>query len=212
MRQRDARRSGGHRGQPDQEGSYLDALTKAYAVVLDAAGVREDSYLDLVNTPKRVAKMMANELLSSYAPGADEKLVAGFTTFPANGKQEMVVEVGIPFVSLCAHHMIPFVGKASVGYIPGERIVGLSKIPRAVDFFSHKLQIQERMTSEVADFMVEHLQPLGVIVYVEAEHLCMSARGVRKPGVVTVTSALRGVAAEAHVKAEFMAIISRQTR
>lgn len=169
----------------------------------------EPAYLDLANTPGRVAKMMVTEMLSSYAPGAEDGLLAKFTCFPAEGKQEMVVERRIPFVSLCAHHMIPFMGTVSVGYIPKKSIVGLSKIPRVVDFFSHKFQIQERLTSDVADFLMRHLKPRGVAVFVEAEHLCMAARGVKKPGVLTTTSALRGVFEKAHVKNEFMQVVNR---
>ena len=153
--------------------------------------------------------MMAHELLSSYSEGAREDLLKRFTTFPAMGKHEMVVESRIPFISLCAHHMLPFIGEAWVGYIPGSRIVGLSKIPRVIDFFSHKFQIQERMTSEVADFLVEHLKPSGVAVMLEARHLCMEARGVRKPGVLTTTTALRGVCFNHEVKSEFLATIRR---
>lgn len=184
-------------------------MVAAYTQVLQDIAREEPKYLDLEHTPERVAKMMTRELLSSYQDGAFEDLVSRFTCFPAEGKQEMVVEREISFVSLCAHHMIPFIGKVSVGYIPGSKIVGLSKIPRVVDFFSRKLQIQERLTSEVADFLVEHLAPRGVAVFMEAEHLCMSARGVQKPGVLTATSALRGLFERADVKNEFMQIVNR---
>jgi GTP cyclohydrolase I len=176
--------------------------------VLDpAAG--EEAFLDVPTTPFRVARMYVDELLSSYQPGKLEALIQGFTKFPApHGRQEMVVLSPIPFISLCAHHMIPFIGTAHVGYIPRSEVVGLSKIPRVVDFFSHKLQVQERMTSEIADFLEEHLQPVGLIVLLSARHLCMEARGVRKPGVYTRTSALRGmVLDDVGMKDEFYHLI-----
>ena len=156
--------------------------------------------------------MMRDELLSSYKDGAMDALKEKLRVFPSEGKQEMVTLSSIPFVSLCAHHMVPFFGEAHVGYIPQQSIIGLSKIPRVVDFFSHKLQVQERMTSEVADFLQEYLDPLAVIVYIEARHLCMEARGVRKVGVVTRTSALRGKAHLEGVKQEFYTLISTRGR
>lgn len=153
--------------------------------------------------------MLSEEMLSSYLPGAEEELRKRLTVFPSEGAQEMVTLSPIPFVSLCAHHMLPFVGEAHVGYIPDKLIIGLSKIPRVVDFFSRKLQVQERMTTEIADYLVEYLKPRGVIVYLEARHLCMEARGVRKPGVVTKTSALRGIATQYAVKQEFYTLLHR---
>lgn len=170
----------------------------------------EEEFLDLKNTPRRVSKMYLNELLAAYQPGALESLLTKLTTFPCpGGRQEMVVLSPIPFISLCAHHVLPFVGEAHVGYIPSDRIIGLSKIPRIVDFFSAKLQVQERLTSEIADFITDYLDPLGVVVYLEARHLCMEARGVRKPGVMTRTSALRGIATKNSVKTEFYRLIRR---
>lgn len=178
------------------------------ASFLKHLGVEEPDHIGVEDTPKRVARMYREELLSSYQPGAMEKLLASMTTFPAAGKHEMVIEHPIPFISLCAHHMLPFVGEASVGYIPDKLVVGLSKIPRVVDFFSRKLQMQERLTSEVADFLMEYLKPKGVIVRMKARHLCMEARGVRKAGVATTTSALRGICTEAEVKSEFFTLLS----
>ena len=152
--------------------------------------------------------MLATELLGSYRPGALDELKERFTTFPAAGSSEMVTLGPIPFVSNCAHHVLPFLGEAFVGYIPGARLVGLSKIPRAVDFFSRKLQMQERLTTEIADFLEEELRPKGVIVLLKARHLCMEARGVRTPGVMTRTSALRGIAmTDDSVRVEFYRLL-----
>ena len=167
--------------------------------------------MDVQNTPARVARMLHDELLAAYRPGALDDLVRRFTTFPAAGKQPhpMVTEGPIPFISMCAHHVLPFAGEAFVGYVPGDRLVGLSKIPRVVKFFSRKLQMQERLTEEVADFLTEHLQPKGVIVLMKARHFCMEARGVETPGVITRTSALRGIAFEdPAVREEFYRLLN----
>jgi GTP cyclohydrolase I len=116
------------------------------------------------------------------------------TTFANDGGyDELVVAKSIPFHSLCEHHLLPFVGIAHVGYLPGERIIGLSKLARVVDLFARDLQVQERLTTEIAGWLDEHLQPKGVGVVLQAEHLCMSLRGVQKPGARTVTSALHGL-------------------
>lgn len=111
------------------------------------------------------------------------------------GHQEMVLIRDIPLYSVCEHHLLPFLGKAHVAYIPGKhgRICGLSKIARVVDVYAKRPQVQERLTSQIADTLVEHLDPQGVLVVIEAEHLCMSMRGVQKPGAVTTTSAVRGI-------------------
>ena len=152
--------------------------------------------------------MLQDELLASYQPGALDDLRKRFTTFPTGGAGEMVTEGPIPFFSLCAHHMLPFIGEAFVGYLPGDRLVGLSKIPRVVRFFSQKLQMQERLTMEIADFLDDELKPLGVIVVMRARHFCMEARGVRTPGVLTRTSALRGLAfRNPDVKREFYTLL-----
>ena len=118
----------------------------------------------------------------------------------------------IPFYSMCEHHLLPFVGKAHVVYIPREgRIVGLSKIARIVDVMSRKPQLQERLTSQIADTLVEAVKPMGVAVIVEAEHLCMTMRGIRKPGSLTVTSALRGLCkSDARSRAEAMSLLNRR--
>lgn len=142
----------------------------------------------LRDTPRRMAAAYA-ELLT---PQPFEP-----TTFPNDeGYDELVVARSIPFHSLCEHHVLPFVGVAHVGYLPGERILGLSKLARIVDLFARDLQVQERLTTQVANWLQEHLQPKGVGVVLEAEHMCMSLRGVQKTGSRTVTSALHGLVRE----------------
>ena len=124
-----------------------------------------------------------------------------------------MVACDIPFHALCMHHLLPFHGVAHVGYLPGERIIGLSKLARVVELFARDLQVQERLTTQVARWLDEHLQPKGVGVVLEAEHLCMSLRGVSKPGARTVTSALLGhVRDDARTRQEFLALTERQSR
>jgi GTP cyclohydrolase I len=127
--------------------------------------------------------------------GMDEDPERHLTVTFAVEHDEMVMVRDIPFASLCEHHMIPFMGKVHVGYIPGPdgRVTGLSKLARLVDSYAHRLQVQERMTTQIADAMEKVLVPLGVLVVVEAEHLCMAMRGVKKPGTLTITSAVRGM-------------------
>lgn len=151
--------------------------------------VGEDDKRDgLLDTPKRVVKAM-RELTAGY--GTD--IASLFTTFENDGAYSgMVVVKDIPFHSLCEHHMLPFTGLAHVAYLPGERIVGLSKIARVVEAFARRLQVQERMTTEVHDALVTHLKPEGVMVVVEAEHFCMAMRGIQKHGSRTVTTELSG--------------------
>ena len=164
-------------------------IERAVLEMLDALG--EDPGRDgLVKTPSRVARMY-------------EEVVAGLSENPADHLEvtfaadhdEMVMVRDIPFASLCEHHLVPFIGKAHVAYIPGEdgRITGLSKLARLVDGYAKRLQVQERMTTEIADAIEGALVPRGVLVVVEAEHLCMSMRGVKKSGTSTVTSAVRGL-------------------
>ena len=164
-------------------------IEKAVREILEAIG--EDPDRDgLQRTPTRVAAMFA-ELFGGLHIDPAEVLNI---TFEA-GHDEMVLERDIPFHSVCEHHLVPFIGRAHVAYIPGDdgRITGLSKLARLVDGFSRRPQVQERLTTQVADAMESVLAPRGVLVVIEAEHLCMSMRGVRKPGAVTVTSAVRGL-------------------
>jgi GTP cyclohydrolase I len=125
--------------------------------------------------------------------------------------REMVLVRDIPLYSICEHHLVPFMGRAHVAYIPGKhgRICGLSKLARVVDVFARRPQVQERLTAQIADTIVEHLEPAGVVVVIEAEHLCMSMRGVRKPGAITTTSAVRGIfQTKAATRAEAMSLIT----
>jgi GTP cyclohydrolase I len=152
------------------------------------------------DTPRRVAAALA-ELLTplDFEP----------TTFPNDeGYDELVVACGIPFHSLCEHHVLPFHGVAHIGYLPGERIIGLSKLGRVVELFARRLQVQERMTVQIADWLADQLAPKGIGVVLEAEHLCMSLRGVQKAGVRTVTSALHGtVRDDARTRQEFLELV-----
>jgi len=167
----------------------LARISKAVREILEAIG--EDPDRDgLRDTPERVARMYA-EICSGLHEQADSHLEV---TFEA-GHDEMVMVRDIPVYSLCEHHLIPFVGKAHVAYIPGHdgRITGLSKLARLVDAYAKRPQVQEKLTVQVAEEIDSTLQPKGVMVVIEAEHLCMTMRGVRKPGSTTVTSAVRGL-------------------
>ena len=161
-----------------------DRATRAVEELLDALGLDTTS-AGLADTPRRVADLYA-ELLTpeTFRP----------TTFPNDGGyDELVLVSDIRFAALCEHHLLPFRGVAHVGYLPGERIVGLSKLARLVHAFARRPQVQERMTAQIADWLRDHLDPRGVGVVLEAEHLCMSIRGVRADGSRTVTSTLYGV-------------------
>jgi GTP cyclohydrolase IA len=177
------------------------AVERAAADLLRALGADVDAAA-LEETPRRVADAYA-ELLTPqpFRP----------TTFPNDDVyDELIVARSIPFHSLCMHHLLPFHGVAHIGYLPGERIIGLSKLGRVVEYFSRDLQIQERLTTQVAGWLQRELEPKGVGVVLEAEHLCMSLRGVQKLGAKTVTSALRGVVRDdARTRQEFLALTTR---
>jgi GTP cyclohydrolase I len=176
----------------------LPAAEQAVAALLRALG-RDPSSPHLAGTPRRVAASYA-ELLSGRP--------FDLTTFANDeGYNELVIARDIPVQSLCEHHLLPFAGVAHIGYLPGERILGLSKLARVLDLFARDLQVQERLTQQVADWLQANLAPRGVGVVVEAEHLCMSLRGVRATGSRTVTSALHGLLREdARSRAEFFAL------
>lgn len=181
----------------------LERAERAVRELLLAVG--EDPDRDgLRDTPARVARMYA-ETLAGLRMSAEEVLT---TTFDL-GHDEMVLVKDIEVYSLCEHHLVPFHGVAHVGYIPSEdgRITGLSKLARLVDVFARRPQVQERLTTQVADSLVRILSPQGVIVVLECEHLCMSMRGVRKPGAKTVTSAVRGQLRDSATRAEAMSLI-----
>lgn len=158
-------------------------------------------------TPERVAKMYL-EMFHGLFEGSEPKV----TTFPNDeGYDHMVIEREIPFYSMCAHHFVPFYGHAHIGYIPNDTIVGLSKLPRVLEFYAKRPQLQERLTKQVAEYLWTHLKPRGVMVVIEARHLCVEMRGVKKPGALTTTSAIRGCFSDRKVREEFLALIRRQT-
>lgn len=161
------------------------------AVRLILLNVGEDPDRDgLLRTPHRVAKMY-DELLEGYRQ--DPEAIINNAMFDVEyGEGEMIVVANIDYVSMCEHHMLPFVGKAHVAYIPRDKVVGLSKIPRIVDMFARRLQVQERLTNQIADTLETYLDPLGVMVVVEGQHSCAALRGVKKHGVNMVTTAKRG--------------------
>jgi len=179
-------------------------VERLVAELLEAIG--EDPARDgLRATPTRMAAMF-EELFA----GADQDPAAFLTVTFAAEHDEMVMVRDIPFTSLCEHHMVPFIGKAHVAYIPADdgRITGLSKLARLVDAYARRLQVQERMTTQIADTLERALEPRGVLVVVEAEHLCMAMRGVRKPGTLTITSAVRGLFRDdPRTRAEAMAFV-----
>jgi|SRR3990170_5271454 len=160
----------------------------------------------LAGTPDRVRRMYA-ELTDGYR--TDPETLLNDAAFDVD-YDEMVVVRDIEFYSLCEHHLLPFFGKAHVGYLPSGRVIGLSKIPRAVDMFAHRLQVQERLTQQVATFLMERLEPKGVACVIEATHLCTVMRGVRKQEATMVTSAMLGTfRRDAKTRAEFLTFIGR---
>jgi GTP cyclohydrolase I len=180
-----------------------DRIQRAVREILAAIG--EDPDRDgLLDTPRRVAKAYA-EMFAGLHQDAGEVLS---TSFDLN-HQELVLVKDIPFYSTCEHHLVPFHGAAHVGYIPSEdgRVTGLSKLARLVEVYARRPQVQERLTTQIVDAMMEHLKPKGAIVVIECEHMCMSMRGIRKPGAKTVTSAVRGQIRETATRAEAMSLI-----
>jgi len=174
---------------PADESSAIKLQTIETAVRQILVAVGEDPNREgLKNTPKRVARMYA-ELLSGLFQDAAVHLNVGFS----EQYDEMVVLRDIPFNSICEHHLMPFIGKAHVAYLPRGKVVGVSKLARVVDVFAHRPQVQERLTGQIADLLMEKLDAQGVGVVIEANHTCMTVRGVKKPGSVMVTSAMRGL-------------------
>ena len=162
-------------------------IEKAVKEILSAVG--EDINREGVRqTPNRVAKMYA-ELLSGMREDPQRHLSSVFT----EDYDEIVILRDIPFYSICEHHLMPFIGSAHVAYLPKGKVLGVSKLARIVDCFARRLQVQERLTGQIADFLMDNLQPMGVAVVMEASHSCMTIRGAQKPGSVMVTSAIRGV-------------------
>ena len=179
----------------------LAAAERAALELLRAIGADVDNP-GLLDTPRRVAASFA-ALVTPEEIGA--------TVFPNDGDyDELVVVRDIPFHTLCMHHLLPFHGRAHVGYLPGDSIIGISKLARVVEAFSRDLQVQERLTAQVADWLERELAPRGVGVVLSAEHMCMTIRGVRKPGARTLTSAVRGrLRTDSRTREEFFSLVER---
>ncbi|MDK2800435.1 MAG: cyclohydrolase [Clostridiales bacterium] len=180
-----------------------DKIRKAMRMMIEAIGENPDRE-GIKDTPDRVARMYA-EIFSGLGQDPKEYLQVYFN----EDHDEMVLVKDIPFYSMCEHHFLPFIGKAHVAYIPQKgKITGLSKLARVVDSIAKRPQLQERLTGEIADVLMKCLEPQGVAVVVEAEHLCMSMRGIKKPGSKTITSAVRGIfRRDAKTRAEAFALI-----
>lgn len=170
----------------------VDRKKVEQAIQLLLEGIGEDTEREgLIETPARIARMY-EEICGGMEENAEEHLKKTFTV----KNSEMVVEKDITFYSMCEHHMLPFYGKVHIAYIPEGKVVGLSKLARTVEVYARRLQLQEQMTAQIADALMEHLKPQGVMVMVEAEHMCMTMRGVKKPGSKTVSVVTRGTFAE----------------
>ena len=184
------------------EGVDLDAAEQAAEQFLHALGISTESE-SLHNTPRRMAQAYAD----LFTPRPFD-----LTTFPNDeGYDELVLARSIPVRSVCEHHLLPFTGTAHVGYLPGERILGLSKLARITEYFSSRPQVQERLTKQIADWLCEQLRPKGVGVVIEAEHTCMTLRGVQAVGSTTVTSTLLGrLRTDARSRQEFFALTGVQ--
>lgn len=178
-------------------------IQKAVKMILEAIG-EDSNRADLRDTPERVADMY-EEIFSGISRDPSKEL----EVLLAEKHDEIVLLKGIPLYSVCEHHLLPFIGKAHIAYVPkNNKVTGLSKLARVVETLSKRLQVQERLTTEIAEIVMKKLKPMGVMVIIEAEHLCMSMRGVKKAGVLTVTSAVRGLFKEnSKTRAETMALI-----
>jgi GTP cyclohydrolase I len=198
------------KSRPQPEVPAAPAATKVERIARHVRAMLEELELDLTDpnlleTDQRVAKMYL-ELFSGLLESNRPKV----TTFPNDeGYSAMVMEKQIPFYSMCSHHLVPFYGHAHIAYIPGAKIVGLSKLPRILEYYAHRPQLQERLTEQVIGFLEEELRPQGSMVVIEARHLCVEMRGVKKPGAVTVTSAIRGIFHERPVRQEFLDLLQR---
>ncbi len=182
-----------------------ERIKHAVAEILLAIG-EDPAREGLAGTPRRIAEMY-REIFGGLRTDPREVLRVGFE----EGHQEMIVLRDIPFYSMCEHHLLPFHGVAHIGYIPNGRVVGISKLARVVEILARRPQLQERLTSQIADAIVDELQPRGVAVVVKAEHLCMTMRGIKKPGSVVVTSANRGLFRRMATRSEFFSIIQERS-
>jgi len=187
---------------PSAEQEKIDRIAFHVRGILTNLGLDlKDS--NLAETDRRVAKMYM-EMFKGLEGDSEPKV----TTFPnEEGYSHMVMETKIPFYSMCAHHLVPFYGHAHIAYIPRDQILGLSKFARILEFYAKRPQLQERLTEQVVKYLEDKLHPLGAMVVIEARHLCVEMRGVKKPGAVTVTSALRGIFHQKPVREEFLDLL-----
>lgn len=178
-------------------------IEKAVTDILEAIG-EDPKRKDLLDTPRRVAQMY-EEIFSGISQNPEEELEVVLD----QKHNEIILLKGIPIYTVCEHHLLPFIGKVHLAYIPKNgRVTGLSKLVRVVDILSKRPQVQERLTTQIAEIIMSKLKPLGVMVIIEAEHMCMSMRGIKKPGTLTVTSAVRGIFKENQkTRAETLALI-----
>jgi GTP cyclohydrolase I len=185
----------------------IERIEKAVLEILAAVGENPQRE-GLKDTPQRVARMYA-ELLEGMRHEPTEHLESVFH----EKYDEIVLLRDIPFYSVCEHHLMPFIGKAHVAYLPAGQVLGVSKLARIVDSFARRLQLQERLTEQIADFLMKNLKPQGVTVVLEASHSCMTIRGIKKPGAMMVTSALRGIfKSDPRSRSEVMALMHRSER
>ena len=179
-----------------------EKISRAIVSIIEAIG-DDPGREGLIDTPRRIAEMYADIFAGKYED-PKQHLMVGFD----EGHEEMVITRDIPFYSVCEHHFLPFHGTAHIGYIPNGRIAGASKLARVVDVFARRPQLQERLTTQIADTIIEVLEPRGVAVIMKAEHLCMTMRGVKKPGSLMVTSAMRGIFRQnASTRSEFLTLV-----
>lgn len=187
----------------EEETERIDRIAEHFSEIIRLLGL-DTRDPNLNGTPGRVARMYAEMF-----HGAREGDEPSITTFPNDEHyDEMVTVKEIPFYSLCAHHFVPFYGHAHMAYIPSHEIIGLSKLPRVLEFYAKRPQLQERLTEQVIGYIDRKLAPQGAMVVIEARHLCLEMRGVKKPGAVTVTSAIRGCFKDKRVREEFLDILA----
>lgn len=200
----------GRSGPDPLEGKEPEERARLARIAGHVRGILQELELDLADvnledTDIRVAKMYS-EMFHGLREGTEPKV----TTFPNDEKYSgMVMETQIPFYSMCSHHLVPFYGHAHMAYVPNDEIVGLSKLPRILEFYAKRPQLQERLTEQVVTYLEAKLKPQGAMVVIEARHLCVEMRGVKKPGAVTVTSAIRGIFHERPIREEFLDLLRK---